>query len=412
MRIAVAGAGFAGLACAVDLVRAGVDVTVFEARDRVGGRIWSGAMPDGARFERGGEFIEKGYDHVRRRAGEHGLAIAAQGFEFAEREVRAGGAASSSLLSEAQAALAWTMEGLGAEGAGLSAADVIARTPLQPLARTALTQRLEGTYTVDLGLVSAAWLASAELRAGDAGDGEHSARLSAGNDALAHALARELDGRLRLGCPLHALTAEDGAVTVRAGDLEAEHFDRAVLALPLPLALNVLPALRERASYARLGFGVASKLHVPLATPVAPAAVQGLSAAFWTWTASAPDGGPATFASSFAGGARAHDELAIASGGDAWLGAVRALRPELSPIGEAVITRWGDDPWAGGSYTCHPPGWSRRADEETAAPHGRVHLAGEHTAAEFTGTFEGALRSGARAAAEVLAERDRAAHAH
>ena len=45
-----------------------LDVTVFEARERVGGRVWSGAMPDGALFERGGEFVETGYDHFLRRA--------------------------------------------------------------------------------------------------------------------------------------------------------------------------------------------------------------------------------------------------------------------------------------------------------------------------------------------------------
>jgi monoamine oxidase len=412
MRVAVAGAGFAGLACAVDLVRAGVDVTVFEARDRVGGRVWSGVMPDGARFERGGEFIEAGYEHVRRRAAEHGLGIAEHGFEFAEREVRSGGHASSSLLPEAERALAWTMDQLGVESAGLSAAEVIDRTPLQPLARTALVQRLEGTYTVDLGLVSASWLATAELRAGASAHEQRSARLAGGNDALARALASELDGRLRLGCPLHVLSEEAGTVTVRAGDLETERFDRAVLALPLPPALDLVPALGERASYARLLFGIASKLHVPLATPLGPAAVQGLTAAFWTWTTSAPGGGPATFAASFAGGARAHAQLAIAASGDPWLGVVRALRPELTPIGEAVLTRWGDDPHARGSYSCHPPGWSQRDDDEAAAPHGRVHLAGEHTAAEYSGTFEGALRSGARAAAEVLAERERRANRH
>jgi monoamine oxidase len=412
MRVAVAGAGFAGLACAVDLVRAGVDVTVFEARDRVGGRVWSDVMPDGARFERGGEFIEPGYDHVRRRAAEHGLGIAEHGFEFAEREVRAGGQASSALLPEAERALGWTIDQLGAESAGLSAAEVIGRTPLQPLARTALVQRLEGTYTVDLGLVSASWLAGAQIRAGASAHEERSARLAGGNDSLARALASELDGRLRLGCPLHALSEAAGTVTVRAGDLEAERFDRAVLALPLPSALDLVPALRERASYARLLFGIASKLHVRLATPAEPAAVQGLAAAFWTWTAGAPDGGPATLASSFAGGERAHAQLAIAAGSGPWLGAIRALRPELVPIGEPVLTRWGDDPYAGGSYSCHPAGWSQRDDDEAAAPHGRVHLAGEHVAAEFSGTFEGALRSGARAAAEVLAERQRDAHRH
>jgi uncharacterized protein with NAD-binding domain and iron-sulfur cluster len=67
VRVAVVGAGFAGLACAADLTESGIDVTVFEARARVGGRVWTDAMPDGARFERGGEFIEAGYDDLKRR---------------------------------------------------------------------------------------------------------------------------------------------------------------------------------------------------------------------------------------------------------------------------------------------------------------------------------------------------------
>jgi monoamine oxidase len=150
-------------------------------------------------------------------------------------------------------------------------------------------------------------------------------------------------------------------------------------------------------------FGVAAKLHVPLAEPVDPAAVQGLEAAFWTWTSSNAAGGPGAFASAFAGGARADSVLDLATGSERWLAALQMLRPELRPAGEAVLTRWGDEPYSGGSYSCHPPGWSSRDDEEVAAPHGRVHLAGEHTAAEFSGTLEGALRSGARAAAEVLA---------
>ncbi len=405
MRIAVVGAGLAGLACAVDLVRAGVDVTVCEARDRVGGRAWSEAMPDGTRFERGGEFIEAGYTHFRRRANEHGLAITEHGFEFAAREVRSGGRLAPGVLHEAGRVLGETLAAFGERVAGISAAEALGRAPLEPIQRTALTRRLEGTYTVELAQVSAAWLASAQLRAGDGVAAEPSARLAAGNDALALALARTLDGRLRLGAPVRTLIEEDDGVTVRAGELDAERYDRAVLALPLPLALAVVPALRERAGYARAGFGVASKLHVQLAAPVAPVGVQALEAAFWTWTARDAGSALSTLAASFAGGAQAHEALAIAAGPDAWLGALRALRPELMPINEPVLTRWGDDALAGGSYSCHPPGWSRRDDEEMAAPHGRIHLAGEHTAAEFSGTLEGALRSGARAAGEIIAQR-------
>ena len=130
MRVAVVGAGLAGLACAVDLARAGVDVTVYEANDRVGGRAWSDAMPDGARFERGGEFIETGYDHFCRRAAEYGLELTAHGFEFAAREVRAGGRVWPTLLLEAEAALAASLASLGTDAASISAADALERTPL------------------------------------------------------------------------------------------------------------------------------------------------------------------------------------------------------------------------------------------------------------------------------------------
>jgi monoamine oxidase len=46
---------------------------------------------------------------------------------------------------------------------------------------------------------------------------------------------------------------------------------------------------------------------------------------------------------------------------------------------------------------------SDRDDDLIAAPLGRVHFAGEHTAGAWAGLMEGALRSGARAASEVLA---------
>jgi monoamine oxidase len=404
VRVAVVGAGFAGLACAIDLARAGVGVTVYEARDRVGGRVWSDVMRDGARFERGGEFIEAGYDHMLRRAAEYGLAVVPQGFEFAAREVRSGGQAFPGLLPEAELTLAATVDELGADAQSISAAAALERTPLAPLARLALTRRLEGTYTVELDCVSAAWLASAEVRAADSSATLPSSRLAAGNDALAKAMAAELGDRVRLDCEVSDLrNVEAGVTLVRSG--VREQYERVVLAVPLTAAMYwFLPALRERRSYERLQWGIAAKLHVHLVRPAWPAAVQGLDAAFWTWTARSADGAPATVAASFAGGFRATEVLAILPGHARWLAALRDLRPELSFSEEATLTRWWNDPYCDGAYSCHPPGWSRRDDDEVAAPYGHIHLAGEHTAGDFCGTMEGALRSGARAAAEVLAE--------
>jgi monoamine oxidase len=404
VRVAVIGAGFAGLACAADLAQSGADVTVYERRDRVGGRVWTGSMPDGGLTERGGEFVETGYDHMLRRAREHGLAAVPQGFEFAGREVRAEGTASPELLAEAAGAVAATVDAMGAEAHAISASEAIDRTPLGPLARRALTRRLTGTYTVALERVSASWLAAAGARADGAAGEIPSSRLAAGNDALARAMAAALGERILLDCAVDGLRAAEDGVTVTARGSDAR-YDRAVLAVPLPVARDsLLPHLQQRSSYVRLQWGMAAKLHVPLAAPAAPAAVQGLEASFWTWTARTRNGGDATFSSSFAGGAEALSALAVHSGSDDWVAAVQRLRPELRHAGAPVLTVWGPETAAsGGSYSCHPPGWSRADDEELAAPLGRVHLAGEHTAGDFCGTMEGALRSGARAAAEALA---------
>jgi monoamine oxidase len=60
--VLVIGAGLAGLRAGVDLVDAGRDVVVVEARGRVGGRVWSHAFDNGQWCERGAEFIDT--DHA------------------------------------------------------------------------------------------------------------------------------------------------------------------------------------------------------------------------------------------------------------------------------------------------------------------------------------------------------------
>jgi phytoene dehydrogenase-like protein len=62
--VIVIGAGFAGLAAATELADRGVDVRVLEARDRVGGRVWSDRA-GGTVIERGAEFVLDGYDVLR-----------------------------------------------------------------------------------------------------------------------------------------------------------------------------------------------------------------------------------------------------------------------------------------------------------------------------------------------------------
>src|SRR5690554_7793525 len=89
-RVAVLGAGFSGLAAAERLIERGADVTVYEARDRVGGRVWSAALPtpDGESvIERGAEFVLDGYDTFREIAAAAGLELVDTGMSYYVRQL-------------------------------------------------------------------------------------------------------------------------------------------------------------------------------------------------------------------------------------------------------------------------------------------------------------------------------------
>ena len=84
------GAGLAGLAAADELYRAGVDVEVFEASERVGGRVWSVPFADLGMVERGAEFVLPGADALVGLADRFGLRVRPKGMLYAAREPRGG----------------------------------------------------------------------------------------------------------------------------------------------------------------------------------------------------------------------------------------------------------------------------------------------------------------------------------
>ena len=76
-RIAVVGAGLAGLTATYRLKQAGYAAQLYEARtDRVGGRCWSDTFPgSNLIYEHGGELIDQGHTEIRQLAQELGLNL-------------------------------------------------------------------------------------------------------------------------------------------------------------------------------------------------------------------------------------------------------------------------------------------------------------------------------------------------
>ena len=88
------GAGLAGLAAARILTDAGWDVTVVEARERVGGRIWTVRLDNDEIAEMGAEWVMPGDAELRSWADRFGVAMVEAGIDYLRREPRGPGASS------------------------------------------------------------------------------------------------------------------------------------------------------------------------------------------------------------------------------------------------------------------------------------------------------------------------------
>ncbi len=397
----VVGAGLAGLAAATALSERDVDVTVLEARDRVGGRVWSDqvATPEGlvATIERGAEFVLAGYERFRAYADRHDLALTDTAMSYYVREV----ADRPEVTPVVLAAAAREAVSIWADGpAGCSAAALLDRLAVDDDVRDALRARIEISSAAAADAVDASVLehvASLEP--------QPSWRLSGGNQRLAESMAGALQRPVRLREVVTAVRDGGAAVhiTTETGELTV---DAAVVALPLAVLRSGRVHLPlpdpQAAAIARLGQGHAAKLHLPLTRPSAPSAVMSAEHRFWTWTAAA-EGGMAPVLNCFTGSAEAVERLGVAAGAERWHGLVRGMRPDLPyAAGEPVLTHWAVDPYALGAYSAPPPGWTSADDEALHVPAGRVLLAGEYTAGDMGGLMEGALRSGERAAERLL----------
>jgi monoamine oxidase len=168
------------------------------------------------------------------------------------------------------------------------------------------------------------------------------------------------------------------------------------------LALDPPLQPEQREAFEGLRMGVASKVAIPLGGEPERCAIQCADLPFWFWVADGADGRPRRVVTSFAGSELPQEPLATASGDPAaWVRRISDLAPELRPDGTAVMKVWADDALARGAYSAWDhPSLARRPLFER--PHGAVAFAGEHTAGDHSGTMEGALRSGRRAAEQVL----------
>lgn len=442
-RVAVVGAGLAGLTAARALCRAGMAVTLFEAAARVGGRVQSltGAFGPGLVTELGAEFIDGRHTALLSLAAEYGLPL------LDTRGGTEGGLATSYFFAGRHRSEAEVLR----EFAPLAARMAADRARLSPDISAArhtpadaeldrlsiagyldrigadgwLRELLEVAYVTEYGLdageqscLNLLTLLSPDTAQGFRifGDSDERYKIRGGNERLVEALAAELAGRIETGHRLAALRELGGRYRLafeRDGATREVDADFVVLALPFTalreVVLDVDLPPQKRAAIDTLGYGRNEKLIVGLKEAVWR--TQGREGGAYSdlpfqtgWdSARLQDGGASyTF---YLGGTTAAQLGDGDTAAARYVDALEALFPGVRRAHTGVhrATEWGANPFSRGAYACYRPGqWTTLAGWE-GTPVGRLHFAGEHCSAAFQGFMNGAVETGQRAAAAIVA---------
>ena len=395
-RVVVIGAGFAGLAAADALRDGGTEVTVLEARDRVGGRVWSVPFGEGAVVERGAEFILPGYEEMGALAARFGIPLVLKGTPYGRRVPVGDEAVPQADLEDAFARIADSRI-----SDAKTAADVIAALGLDPSVEALIRTRVSISNGHPVDDLEASVLDEGASTFGDFDN--HT--LEGGNMRLADALAGALGDAVHLSSPVRKVRWSDRGVNA-VTDRDEIEADAAVVAIPTgPLAeIEFDPRLEGPTADAlsAVTYGQNSKLFLRLRSPAPPSAIMSVAGRFWTYTQLGADEEPAPFVVGYTGTMSAIEALGGSDDVERWIAALVSLRQDLDlePEG-ALLSSWDDDPWVGGSYSARTISSPLR-DDDLARPIGPLFFAGEHTAGEWHGLMEGALRSGRRAAEQVI----------
>lgn len=399
--VVVVGAGAAGLTCAKAVVAAGLSVVVFDARDRVGGRIHSLAVDGDRTVELGAQVVHgeraRVWDelgdpaqHVAYGLGTTLLARLGARIMPAWRLVHSG------------ACVLWGAEALIVEAARTAdprVAEVLRAARPHPSVDEEWIRQVWAAEPAELSSRRIAQV----LAMSDAGHGEYV--VTGGFSQLAHRLAADLD--VRLATEVGAVDWSPGRAAVRLADGESVVGRACVVTVPPPVLAaggcrisELPPSVADAIGV--LSFGDALSVAVSTTEPAPESTVvfdANGEAGFWR----AQQG--STTATGVAKGATAR----------ALRGAVAdplrfgQLVGQLLPWADAAsvelvgVADWGEDPYARGAFSAPTVRQFEAAATLRSSLGDTVFFAGEATCGErHPASVHGAMESGDRVAAEVI----------
>lgn len=449
LRVAVLGAGLAGLVAAYELIRAGHEVTVLEARTRPGGRVLTLREPfaDGLYAEAGALFIPDNHAHTLKYVREFGLPLASIAPRaFAEmfyirgqRVIPREGRPEEWPLDLTPAERQMGHRGLWrqyigrfleqmAKNADPAAADwpPDALRPLDQITMAEFLKR-QGASDDAIALLRLGYLdlwgdgiettsALSILRDSALRLAEQRVyHIKGGNDQLPKAFAQRLADNIRYGCAVTAIEQSQMSVTVSYTQAARPYrlsADRVVCALPFSTLrrVEVQPAFSPSKAKAISDLPYTSVARVFLQSRTKFWSAAGLPGMTntdlplgWVWEPTFDQPGPRGILESYAAGPAARKVTAMKETDrvEFTLGLMEKLYPGMRKNSEGGAAKcWDEEEWSRGDYAWFKPGQVTGLLPHIARAEGRIHFAGEHASA-WPGWMQGALDSGLRAAREV-----------
>lgn len=429
-QVLVLGAGMAGLVAARALAERGVRVIVLEARDRVGGRVWTRETEEDVAVELGAEFVHG-------RAPELWALIDECSAETIERdgtmlseedgELNAGDAQDEAMFS--------ALEDLESfEGEDVPFAEWIETSDVPEEERAAIISYVEGFNAADARRIGIRAL-GVQQKAEDEIEGDRTFHVHGGYSKLAEYLAtrvKELGGNVKLGREVHSVRWSAGHVEAgtSAGVVRAP---KCIVTLPLPVlqrantesGIGFTPPPAALAHARRLAMGAVVRFTMVFrerwweeSEALGKDKLRTMSFLFTSsrnppvWWTRHPEKEMLPTLTGWVGGPRAKS-LQGRSAGELGRLACEELA-QVFDVDEDIVRAallatyahdWSGDPFALGAYSYVPAGALDAPAAMTRPEADTLFFAGEHTdVTGHWGTVHAAIRSGLRAAQQVLGE--------
>jgi monoamine oxidase len=443
-QVIVVGAGYAGLTAARELTAKGVDVVVLEARDRVGGRVWTRQM-DGYWVDVGGQWTGPGQDHIRALGDEMGvesfptwpegehLSYQQEGNSLRRWTGAVPNPNDVETLSKVVTAIVAFDQlsqdiPLGSPWEAPNARDLDSMTVQawidqnieSPRAREGFTTAIEAVYACephDISLLHALFYAKSGqglFYLVSTEGGAQADRFDGGAQLPGIRVAEKLGDRVITNSPVRRIAQENGSITA-SGDGFSVTGKLCVVTAPPALAGRIdcdpiMPPLRDQLT-TRAPMGSVIKVHAVYETPwwrdegLSGRVISDEGPIRVIFDNSPPEGTPGLLMGFIEGGeGRRLSNIPFEDRKRAALACfVKYFGDKAANPIDYIEGNWPAEQWSRGCYGAFfPAGTWLSCGAALRQPVGRIHWAGTETSEVFAGYIDGAVRSGERVAAEVL----------